>query len=95
MRDIRFEIAAQDMGGWVRVFLARGEPTGEVARFLSHNLTEWMRKRPQYRIRHIVPITSGGDTSELHAWYELCLFPDISPMADPDQPAPRTPYMNG
>ena len=42
----RFEIVQEDMGGWVRVFLGRGEPAGEVARFLSHGLTDWMRKRP-------------------------------------------------
>jgi hypothetical protein len=35
----RFEIVVEDMGGWVRVFLGRGEPTGELARYLSHSLT--------------------------------------------------------
>lgn len=39
MNPPRFEIVQQDMGGWVRVFLGRGEPAGELARFLSHNLT--------------------------------------------------------
>ncbi len=34
----RFEIGQMDMGGWVRVFLKRGEPTGEVAQFLSITL---------------------------------------------------------
>lgn len=36
-----FEIVQEDMGGWVRVFLGRGEPAGEVARFLSHGQTDW------------------------------------------------------
>jgi len=40
----RFEIAREDMGGWLWVYLGRGEPTGEVAKFLSHSLTEWMRE---------------------------------------------------
>jgi len=72
------------MGGWVRVFLGRGEPTGEVAKFLSHGLTDWMRKRPHLRVRFVVPITRDGDTAELHAWYDQVLFPDTSPMANPE-----------
>lgn len=76
--EARFEIGQVDMGGWVRVYLARGEPTGEVAKFLSMSLTQWMREFPELRVRMIVPITSNGDTSELHAWYERVLFPDLS-----------------
>lgn len=55
---------------WARVYLARGEPAGEFAVPLLKSLTEWMRKCPQLRVKFIVPITSNGDTSELHAWYE-------------------------
>jgi hypothetical protein len=72
----RFEITQVDMGGWVRVYLARGEPKGEVAKFLSMSLTQWMRKFPDLRVRMIVPITSNGDTTELYAWYDRVLFPD-------------------
>lgn len=79
----RFEIAREDMGGWLRVYLGRGEPIGEVARFLSHSLTEWMRERPHLRVRLIVPINRDGDTVELHAWYDQLLFPDLSPMSGP------------
>ena len=82
MNSPRFEILQEDMGGWVRVYLGRGEPTGEVARYLSHGLTQWMRSRPHLRIRFVVPITSSGDTMELHAWYDQVSFPDISPMAN-------------
>lgn len=79
MGDERFKINVMEMGGWVRVYLGGGEPVGEVAKFLSMSLTDWMRTHPQLRIRHIVPITSNGDTSELHAWYDLGLFPPIPP----------------
>jgi hypothetical protein len=81
MNRHRFEIIHEDMGGWVRVFLGRGEPTGELAKYLSHGLTAWMRIRPQLRIRFVVPVSRDGDTVELHAWYDQVLFPDTSPMA--------------
>lgn len=82
MSQPRFEIIQKDMGGWVRVYLGRGEPTGEVAQYLSHSLTEWIRKNPQIRVRQIVPINRDGDTVELHAWYEQVIFPDTSGMAN-------------
>ena len=40
-----------------------GEPTGEVAKFLSHGLADWMRKRPHLRVKFVVPITRDGDTA--------------------------------
>ena len=83
MSQPRFEIVQEDMGGWVRVFLGRGEPTGEVAKFLSHGLTDWMRKRPHLPVRFTFPINRDGDTVELHAWYNQTLVPDTSPMAVP------------
>jgi hypothetical protein len=72
------------MGGWVRVYLGRGEPTGELAKFLSYSLTGWFKEHPHLRVRIIVPISSNGDTSELHAWYDQVQFPDISEMANPE-----------
>ena len=83
MTQPRFEIIQEDMGGWVRVFLGRGEPTGEVAKFLSHSLTEWFRVHPHLRMRLAIPISRNGDTAELHAWYDQVVFPDSSPMAKP------------
>ena len=83
----RFEILTTDMGGWVRVHLGRGEPTGEAALFLSRTLAGWMRKHPHLRLRFVVPISSSGDTSELHAWYEQTLFDDTSQIAVPDDGA--------
>ena len=59
-----FSIGTQDMGGWVRVFLGSGEPTGELAVFLSDTFQDWFRQRPHLRLRFVVPITSGGDTSD-------------------------------
>lgn len=84
MSQPRFEIVQENMGGWVRVFLGRGEPTGELAKFLSHSLTDWMRKRPHLRVRFVVPVNRDGDTVELHAWYDQVQFSDISPMANPE-----------
>ena len=84
MSQARFDKSQADMGGWVRVYLCRGEPTGEVAKFLSHAPTHRMRQHPHMRVRMIVPITNNGDTSELHAWYDRVLFPAISAMAEPE-----------
>lgn len=39
----RFQIDILDFGGWVRVFLARGEPIGETAQCLSQSLQGWMQ----------------------------------------------------
>lgn len=83
MTAARFEIGREDMGGWVRVYLGRGEPTGELARFLSQTLTIWQREHPHLRVRHIVPVNRDGDTVELHAWYEQVLFADTSRTAPP------------
>ncbi len=76
----RFEIIQQEMGGWVRVYLGRGDPTGEVAKLLSESLTEWFCQNPHLRMRIVVPITEDGDTTELHAWYDQFQFSDFSPM---------------
>ena len=78
MNEPRFNITITDMGGWARVMLGRGE----VARFLSQSLTEWMRNNPHLRVRFIVPICSGGDTVELHAWYDQVSLADPGPRAD-------------
>jgi len=80
--EARFAITQVDMGGWVRVYLARGEPTGEVAKFLSLSLAQWMRQFPEFRVRMIVPISSNGDTTELHAWYDRVLFSDVSQIVE-------------
>ena len=76
MNDERFTIAIEDNGDWVRVYLNRGEPAGEVAKFLSRTLAGWIFEHPHLRVRFIVPISSNGDTSELHAWYEQRISPD-------------------
>jgi hypothetical protein len=67
------------MGGWVRVFTDHGAAVPEdLAVFLSLALTEWFRQRPQLRIRAVVPVVRGGETTELHAWYDAGVFPDLS-----------------
>lgn len=76
MSEPRFKIQVTDMGGWVRIYLGSGEPTGEVAKYLSLTLTSWMQETPHLRVRFVVPISSNGDTAELHAWYDQTMFPD-------------------
>ncbi len=78
MSEPRFNIIVKDMNGWVRVYLGSGETTGEAAQFLSGSLANWMQLNPDLRVRLIVPISSNGDTAELHAWYDRTLFPDAS-----------------
>jgi len=70
MVQTRIGINQLDMGGWVRVYLGQGEPTGEIAHFLSHALNGWFRERPHLRLRLVLPVTRNGNTVELHAWYE-------------------------
>ena len=83
----RFNVHQTDMGGWVRVFT---DPATEVPRdlavYLSDALTEWFRQRPQLRLRTVLPVTRDGTTVELHAWYDLGVFPDLAGQ-QPTQPA--------
>ena len=71
MDDVRYVINVDDLGGWVRVYLERGEPACELSRALSGTLTEWIKKNPKLRVTNIVPVSRDGDTAELHAWYEV------------------------
>jgi hypothetical protein len=74
----RVDVHTQDMGGWVRVFTDPGRLSDELPLYLSHALTEWFRQRPQLRVRFAVPVSKDGETVELHAWYDMVLFPDVS-----------------
>src|SRR5262249_573843 len=40
----------------------RGEPTGEVARYLSHSLMAWRRQRPHLRVRASLFRSTGTAT---------------------------------
>jgi hypothetical protein len=65
-----FEIVVEDHNGFLRVFMGRGEPNGELAKFLSGTLAQWIQNNPDQRIVAVVPVTRYGDTVELHAFYE-------------------------
>lgn len=78
MNPREFEINVEDHRGFVRVYMGRGEPTGELAQFLSPTLAQWMQNNPDRRLLAVVPISRDGDTVELHAWFE------------PRDPAPAT-----
>ncbi len=70
------------MGGWVRVAPGKAASYPEdLPVFLSHALTEWFRERPQFRLRCVLPVCHNGETVELHAWYDLQVFPDLSGQA--------------
>lgn len=78
----RLEVGAHDMGGWVRVLAGpTGGPVDDLAFYLAHRLAEWFRDNPHLRLTCVVPVTKGGDTVELHGWYQQHLFPDRSPLA--------------
>jgi hypothetical protein len=42
MKERTFEINVEDHNGFLRVFMGRGEPAGELAKFLSATLANWM-----------------------------------------------------
>ena len=72
----KFEVHQQEMGGWIRVYTDAPESVpSDLPIYLSHSLTEWFRRRPELRLRSIVPIARDGTTVELHAWYDLHVFP--------------------
>ena len=73
-----FEVHQHDMSGWVRIFPEPGTPLPEdLGYYLSQTLTEWFRQRPHLRLRCVVPVSRDGDTVELHAWYEVHVFPTL------------------
>lgn len=70
MTERTFEINVEDHNGFLRVFMGRGEPAGELAKFLSATLGNWMKANPEQRVVAVCPINRDGDTVELHAWFE-------------------------
>lgn len=70
MNERTFEINIEDHMGFLRFYMGHGEPTGELAPFLSGTLAQWIEKNPNQRIMAVAPISRDGDTVELHAWFE-------------------------
>lgn len=70
MSEVRFSIVVEKKRNWIRVFMGKGEPTGELSRFLSDALAQWIIDNPKLRIISVAPISRDGDTVELHAWFE-------------------------
>ena len=67
------------MGGWVRVHTDKlAVVPDDLSLYLSHALTAWFRQRPQLTMGCVVPVVRDGNTAELHAWYGLHVFPDVS-----------------
>lgn len=83
----KFEIAQQDMGGWVRFSAGRQDLPDDLAVYLSLSVAEWFRQRPNFRLRCVVPISKDGTTVELHAWYDAHLFPAyVGPQPEEHRP---------
>lgn len=65
-----------DMGGWVRFYVDQDViARPDLAVYLSYAMTEWFRQRKELGLCHLLPVTRGGNTIELHAWYAQRLFP--------------------
>ena len=74
----KFNVHQTDMGGWVRVFPDKqASPPDDLPVYLSQTLTEWFRVGPQFQMRCVLPVGSGGDTVELPAWYEVLVLPPL------------------
>jgi hypothetical protein len=83
----KFPVHTDDMGGWIRVHTdAAAAAPADLPVYLSLTLTDWFRQRPQLRLTTVVPVCRDGATVELHAWYELHVFPDLT--RKQTQPAP-------
>lgn len=75
----KFEIHHQDMGGWVRAFTDhRSHLPADLPVYLSSSLMQWFRQRPHLRLRFVAAIQRGGDTVELHGWYDAHVFPPFA-----------------
>jgi hypothetical protein len=78
-----------DLGGWVRVYTdERASVPEDLVVYLSQTLAEWFRQRPQLLRQCVVPVSRGGDTVELHAWYRVHVLPALQGPA-PSEPRPR------
>ncbi len=80
MTNGKINVHIENKGGWIRVFLHDDAPAEDLTPYLSHTLTNWIRKNNQYQIRFVIPITRDGNTVEFHAWYQQVHFPNIDPM---------------
>lgn len=76
----KIEVHQQEMGGWVRIYMDPQAPRPpDLPIFLSHALTDYFRQRPHLTMRTIQSVTVEGNTVELHAWYDLHVFPGLDP----------------
>jgi hypothetical protein len=77
-QDVLFQevnIHFEERNGWLRVYTdAEFHAHPLLPSYLSYTLTQWFRERPQYHLRCVAPIDKGGDTVELHAWFDMHVF---------------------
>lgn len=75
----KINVHQDDMGGWGRVHTDKlAIVPDDLGLNLSLALTEWFGQRPQLTMRCVVPVVREGCTVELHGWYGLHVFPDVS-----------------
>jgi hypothetical protein len=76
----KIDIHSADLGGWLRVYPSRyHDLPDDLAVFLAITLTNWFRQHPQCHLRTVAPITKDGTTVELHAWFDVHVFPPPPP----------------
>ena len=69
----------EERSGWVRIYTdAEFHPHPLLPLYLAGTLTQWFHDRPQFRVRCVVPMDREGNTVELHAWFDLHVFPTPS-----------------
>lgn len=84
---LQIQVHNVDLGGWLRFFTNPDfldHP--DLPFYLSYAVVQWFRARPHLRLHFLVPVSKGGNTVELHAWYEQHLFPDKSGIRSSESP---------
>jgi hypothetical protein len=85
-QDVLFQEAQvhyQNQDGWVRIYAddeCHAHP--QLPLYLSGTLAYFFRSNPQLHLRCVVPFSKGGDTVELHAWYDRHVFAPIQPPSE-------------
>ena len=57
--------------GWV-CFQAGEKPPApdQLALYLSHTMTNWLKRNSEFRVRTVLPMTVEGNTVAIHVWFD-------------------------
>jgi hypothetical protein len=73
-----YQITTMDMGGWVRVFSARGGlAPADLPVYLSQALSDWFRAHSNHTLQFAFPVCDNGNTVELHGFYHTHVLPPL------------------